>query len=312
MSNDITRDDRAVGECEGDGFEVELGALVDESSFAFRLHREDDRGVERSGAQQESERREAIIRLVGLRKRFGAQVVLDGLDLEIGEGRTIVVLGASGSGKSVLLKHIVGLIRPDEGEVWFGGVRVDTMGERAWGAVRKQIGFLFQLSALFDSMTVRENLEFPLVEHTSLKARARRDRVAEVLEHVDLDGVMDKRPAELSGGQQKRVALARAIIMKPRAILYDKPTTGLDPIRADGIARLINRMKRDLGVTSVVVTHDLEAAAKVADRVVLIGDGRVIADGTLDDLRRSRDARVRHFIEGKDVETREAVEEASA
>lgn len=268
--------------------------------------------MEQRSAQQDPGGGEAVIRLVGVRKRFGSQVVLDGLDLEIAAGQTIVVLGPSGSGKSVLLKHIVGLIRPDSGEVWFGDQRVDTMSERGLGAVRKQIGFLFQLSALFDSMTVRENLEFPLVEHTTLKARARRDRVIEVLEHVDLDGVMDKRPAELSGGQQKRVALARAIIMKPRAILYDEPTTGLDPIRADGIARLINRMKRDLGVTSVVVTHDLEAAGKVADRVVLIGEGRIIADGTMDEMRRSKDGRVRQFIEGKDVETRAVEQEASA
>lgn len=243
-----------------------------------------------------------MIRLVDIHKRFGAQVVLDGLDLEIGVGETVVILGPSGSGKSVLLKHIVGLLRPDSGQIWFGGERIDTKNERELGGVRKQIGFLFQLSALFDSMTVRENLEFPLIEHTSKSARERRERVSEVLEHVDLDGVMDKRPAELSGGQQKRVALARAIILSPRAILYDEPTTGLDPIRADGIARLINRMKRDLGVTSVVVTHDLEAAAKVADRVVLLGDGTMIADGTLDELRNSKLERVRNFIEGKDVE----------
>lgn len=243
-----------------------------------------------------------MFRLVDLHKRFGAQEVLRGLDLEIGEGQTVVILGPSGSGKSVLLKHIVGLLRADSGEIWFRGERIDTKGERELGEVRKQIGFLFQLSALFDSMTVRENLEFPLIEHTRMSARERRERVAEVLEHVDLDGVMGKRPAELSGGQQKRVALARAIILNPRAILYDEPTTGLDPIRADGIARLINRMKRDLGVTSVVVTHDLEAAEKVADRVVLIGEGRVIADGTFEDLRASKDERVRNFIEGKDVE----------
>lgn len=255
---------------------------------------------------------EPLIRLVGVRKRFGAQVVLDGLDLSIPAGQTIVVLGPSGSGKSVLLKHIVGLIRPDAGEVWFGEDRVDTMSERELAGVRKQIGFLFQLSALFDSMTVRENLEFPLTEHTQLRPRERRERVAEVLDRVDLDGVMDKRPAELSGGQQKRVALARAIIQKPRAILYDEPTTGLDPMRADGIAQLINRMKDRLGVTSVVVTHDLEAAAKVADRVVLLMDGVLIADGPLEELRESDDDRVRHFIEGKDIETHGPVGGAKA
>ncbi len=250
---------------------------------------------------------EPLIRLVGVRKRFGAQVVLDGLDLSIPAGQTIVVLGPSGSGKSVLLKHIVGLIRPDSGEVWFGGDRVDTMGERDLARVRKQIGFLFQLSALFDSMTVRENLEFPLTEHTQLRPGERRERVAEVLDSVDLEGVEQKFPSQLSGGQQKRVALARAIIQKPRAILYDEPTTGLDPMRADGIAQLINRMKDRLGVTSVVVTHDLEAVAKVADRVVLLMDGVLIADGPLEHLRESDDDRVRHFIEGKDWEANGAV-----
>lgn len=258
-------------------------------------------------AQDEGANGRALIRLVDVCKRFGAQVVLNGMCLEIGRGETVVILGASGSGKSVLLKHIVGLIRPDSGEVWFGDARVDAMRERELGEVRKQIGFLFQLSALFDSMTVRENLEFPLIEHTGLSARDRRARVAEVLDHVDLQGVMEKRPAELSGGQQKRVALARAIILSPRAILYDEPTTGLDPIRADGIARLINRMKHDLGVTSVVVTHDLEAAAKVADRVVLLGDGKMIAQGTLVELGQSADERVRNFIEGKDVDTGDRV-----
>ncbi|MBL0926311.1 MAG: ABC transporter ATP-binding protein [Phycisphaerales bacterium] len=255
-----------------------------------------------------------IASLRGLHKRFGAQKVLDGVSLDFATGRTTVVLGPSGSGKSVLLRHIVGLLRPDRGEVLFRGRRIDNLRERELFAVRREIGFLFQLSALFDSMTIRENLEFPLTEHTDLGPESRRQRVAEALRTVDLEGAMDKVPSQLSGGQQKRVALARAIILRPALILYDEPTTGLDPIRADGINQLIVKLQRELGVTSIVVTHDLVSAQAVSDRVIMLYEGKIIADGPLPAVRRSGDPHVQNFLRGvyeDDVE-RTAVAAGSA
>lgn len=240
-----------------------------------------------------------IVRLRNLHKRFGRLEVLRGIDLDIARGRTTVVIGPSGTGKSVLLKHIAGLLRPDAGEVWFEDQRVDTLPERALGPVRRHIGFLFQSAALFDSMTIYENLEFPLLEHTALTPEERRARVREALLNVDLEGVEPKLPSQLSGGQQKRAALARASIMKPAVILYDEPTTGLDPIRADGISQLIAKLQRQLGVTSVVVTHDLDTTRKIADRVLMLYEGRFIADGALDQLRASTNPHVRNFLAGR-------------
>ncbi len=242
---------------------------------------------------------DALIRLVGVCKSFGTQRVLDGFDLDIYPSQTTVVLGPSGTGKSVMLKHIVGLLRPDDGEVHFDGHRVDLLGERELKPVRLQVGLLFQMGALFDSMTVEENLEFPMIEHTDWPEEKRRDRAALALEMVDLAGVQDKLPSQLSGGQKKRVALARAIVLQPRVVLYDEPTTGLDPIRADGINELIIKLKRKLQVTSVVVTHDLVSARKVADRVIMIWNGKVIADGTFAQLERSSNPHVQHFLLGQ-------------
>jgi phospholipid/cholesterol/gamma-HCH transport system ATP-binding protein len=182
--------------------------------------------------------------------------------------------------------------------VLFRGSRIDNLPERSLAEVRKHIGFLFQLSALFDSMTVEENLEFPLVEHTRLRPSERRRQVIEALEMVDLHGVEHKRPAELSGGQQKRAALARAVMLRPEVILYDEPTTGLDPTRADGINNLILKLQRELNVTSVVVTHDLHSAARVADRMVMLHAGTVLAQGTPEEIRASADPHVRKFLAG--------------
>lgn len=243
-----------------------------------------------------------ILTLRGVGKSFGAQVVLRDLNLDVVRGDNIVILGPSGTGKSVLLKLIVGLLRPDAGEIIFDGARIDQLSERALGPIRRKIGFLFQLSALFDSMTIRENLEFPLREHTSLTRTERRRRVQGALERVDLHDVERKHPAELSGGQQKRAALARAIILEPELMLYDEPTTGLDPIRADGINRLIRRLQVDLGVTGMVVTHDLASAAAVGDRVVMLDEGHVIADGSIEQLRHHEDERVRRFMAGESVD----------
>lgn len=243
--------------------------------------------------------RTPIVRFRGVQKAFGPQPVLRGVDIDFGSGETTVVLGPSGVGKSVLLKHVVGLLRPDSGEVWFRDQRVDTMHERGLRGVRREVGFLFQMSALFDSMTVEQNVAFPLDEHTRPDPDDRRRRVVEALKTVGIEGMLDKMPAQLSGGQRKRVALARAIILQPALILYDEPTTGLDPIRADGINELILKLRRELRVSGIVVTHDLESARKVADRLVMLHDGRVVAQGTYDELERSEDAYVQHFLRGR-------------
>lgn len=238
-----------------------------------------------------------ILTIRGLCKSFAGQKVLCGLDFDLPEGQTTVVLGPSGCGKSVMLKHIIGLIRPDEGEIIFQGQRIDNLSERQMKAVRLRIGLLFQLSALFDSMTVRQNLEVPLMEHMDLTQAERSQQVAEALDMVDMAGSETKLPAQLSGGQKKRVALARALIIRPSVILYDEPTTGLDPVRAKGIDELVVRLKNRLGVTSLVVTHDLVSARRVADRIVMMNAGRAIAEGSFDELRNSDDEFVSGFFD---------------
>lgn len=242
--------------------------------------------------------RRQVVRFDDVHKSFGPLVVLSGVTVGFEEGRTAVVMGPSGTGKSVLLKHIVGLLRPDKGSVWFDTARVDTLSEDGLAPVRRQIGFVFQLSALFDSMTIRDNLAFPLVEHMSLSDDEMTDRAEEALRMVDLAGVGGKRPAELSGGQQRRVAFARAIMLRPRVMLYDEPTTGLDPVRADGICQLILKLQAELGVTGICVTHDLVSARKIADRVVMLGAGKIIADGPFDRIEHSQDEHVQNFLRG--------------
>lgn len=240
---------------------------------------------------------DAIVRLKGIHKAFDGTPVLRGVDIELPRGQTTVVVGPSGCGKSVMLKHIVGLLRPDSGEVWYRDHRVDTLPERELGPIRTQIGFLFQLSALFDSMTVSENLAFPLRERGGALTNNLDDRIAKALELVDMAGNEHKLPAELSGGQKKRVALARATMLEPEIMLYDEPTTGLDPERAKGIDELVFRLKERLGVTGLVVTHDIVSARRVADRIVMLDKGRVIATGQFEDLIRSGEPRVREFFE---------------
>lgn len=242
---------------------------------------------------------DAVIRLANISKSFGALTVLKNLSLEIEQGKTTVVIGPSGTGKSVLLKHIVGLLRPDTGEVWFHNQRIDAMRERDLVSVRTRMGFLFQMGALFDSMNVRENICFPLVEHTNLTIEQHNERCRSVLGMVGLDGLEEKMPANLSGGQRKRVALARAIVLEPEVILYDEPTTGLDPIRADVINELIIALKHRLGITSVVVTHDMASANKIADRIVMLYDGAVIADGDPQTFGRIENERVQRFVRGE-------------
>jgi len=225
--------------------------------------------------------------------------VLDGINLDIEPHKTTVIMGPSGCGKSVTLKHIVGLLHPDAGEVYFDGQRTDELSERELEPIRLQVGLLFQSAALFDSMSVMDNIAFPLIEHTRLTREERTEAVLAALRTVDLVGVENKLPAQLSGGQRKRVGLARAIVLKPRVVLFDEPTTGLDPIRSDGIDQLIIKLRHEMGVTNVVVTHDLTSARKVSDRVVMLLNGKVAADGTYDELAASSDPRVQHFLQGK-------------
>ena len=248
---------------------------------------------------QEHETRPVVVRMKDVYKAFGNQVVLDGINLELFEGRTTVISGESGAGKSVILKHIVRLLRPDRGEVYFRDQRIDDLSERELVQIRPRFGFLFQLSALFDSMNVSDNIAFPLREHTRKKQAEIEKIVKEKLNMVGLDGVQHKFPAELSGGQKKRVALARAIAVDPELVLYDEPTTGLDPPRADEINELILKLQKELGVTSVVVTHDMASANKVADRIVMLYKGKFIFDGTSESIQGNADPRVSCFVEGR-------------
>lgn len=246
-----------------------------------------------------ADRPDTFIELRGVSKRFGTLQVLAGLDLRLERGKTTVVIGESGTGKSVLLKHIVVLLRPDRGEVYFHGQRIDNLGEPALAPIRRRFGFLFQMSALFDSLTVAENIAFPLVEHTHKTKREIEEIVAEKLRMVGLDGLQAKRPAQCSGGQRKRVALARAIALDPEVVLYDEPTTGLDPVRADVINELILKLQREMRVTSVVVTHDMTSAYKVGDRIVMLHHGSIIADGPPELYRTTDDPRIRRFVDGR-------------
>jgi phospholipid/cholesterol/gamma-HCH transport system ATP-binding protein len=239
-----------------------------------------------------------MIRIRGLKKKLGAKQVLDGLDLDVATGETLVVMGRSGTGKSVLLKHIIGLMSPDAGSIEVDETEIVGLSERNLNEIRKRFGLLFQGAALFDSMTVGENVGLALVEHLRLPRPEVRRRVAERLEWVGLKGVEAMKPASLSGGMRKRVGLARAIAMDPRYILYDEPTTGLDPILADSIGELIRSLQRRLGVTSIVVTHDMASAYKVADRMAMLDGGRIVFSGTPDETRQTRDPLVRQFIEG--------------
>jgi len=241
---------------------------------------------------------EPLIRFRHVTKSFGGPAVLDGLNLEIMPGQTTVVLGPSGAGKSVTLKLMVGLLQPDSGEITFGGERVDRRRERDLFKLRRRVGFLFQQGALFDSLTVLENVAFPLREHTDMTDAARRAEVLQVLAMLGIPDLIDRLPAELSGGQRKRVALARAIVLKPECLLYDEPTTGLDPVRSDVVSQRIKMLRETLKPTSVVVTHDIPLAFKVADRMMLLLDGRIHLEGSPEVFEQSEDPIVRNFLDG--------------
>jgi phospholipid/cholesterol/gamma-HCH transport system ATP-binding protein len=215
-----------------------------------------------------------FISVRGLEKAFGGKPILRGIDLDIRAGETIVVLGGSGEGKSVMLRHLNGLLRPDLGEVVVDGEHLGGLTEDAFGAIRLKVAMVFQGGALFDSLTVDQNIAYPLREHTTVSEADMRKRVSELLAMVELSGIERLYPAELSGGMRKRVALARAIVLQPRAVLYDEPTTGLDPITTHKISMLIRSLQHRLGVTSVVVTHDMRSALLVGDRFALLDNGR--------------------------------------
>lgn len=238
------------------------------------------------------------VQVRSLGKSFGEQTVLDGINLEVAQGETLSVLGRSGTGKSVLLKLIIGLYQPDSGSIRVHGQEITGLPLKPLNEVRKKVGFLFQQAALYDSMTVQENVAFPLRRHSHVSDDERNQFVGELLATVGMDQDAHKMPAEISGGMQKRVGLARALALQPDILLFDEPTAGLDPITAAEITGVILRLQKERNMTSVVVTHDIRAARAISNRLALMSDGRILAEGTFEDLQKSRDAFVTQFLSG--------------
>lgn len=257
-----------------------------------------EQGKNKAGRQNNDSN--GIIAIENVTKKFGTNVVLDNISLSIEKGKTTVVIGPSGCGKTVLIKHLIVLLRPNSGRVYFKNRRIDNLSENRLNKVRTRYGFLFQGGALFDSLSVTENIIFPIRQHSEISDfRQIEDLVKAKLAMVGLDGFQNYYPANLSGGQRKRVALARAIALNPEVVLYDEPTTGLDPIRSDVINELVLKLQRELGVTSVVVTHDMTSAYKVADRIIMLHNGKIIADGDADHIRNHPHPVVQQFIHGQ-------------
>lgn len=254
-----------------------------------------------SNKQNESNNNGGIIVLKNVTKKFGGNVVLKDISLDIQKGKTTVIIGPSGCGKTVLIKHMIVLVRPTNGEVYFKGQRIDNLDEDELNAIRSHFGFLFQSGALFDSLTVEENVMFPIRQfyNKNLDLAAERKTVKAKLALVGLDGFQKYLPSQLSGGQRKRVALARAIALNPEVILYDEPTTGLDPIRSDVINELILKLRTELGLTSIAVTHDMTSVYKISDRIIMLHDGKILADGDADYIRNHSDPVVQKFITGR-------------
>ena len=241
-----------------------------------------------------------MLTVKNLTKMFGTNVVLDNISLTIEDGKTTVIIGPSGCGKTVLVKHLIALLRPNSGEVYFKKHRIDNLSENELNNIRTHYGFLFQGGALFDSLNVTENIIFPIRQHCKITDwKEVEELVKSKLAMVGLDGFQQFYPSNLSGGQQKRVALARAIALNPEIILYDEPTTGLDPIRSDVINELVLKLQKELGVTSVVVTHDMNSAYKIADRIIMLHNGKIIADGNADHIRNHPHPVVQQFISGQ-------------
>jgi len=240
---------------------------------------------------------QAPVEITDLRKSFGPQKVLDGISLTVPQGQTVAVLGRSGTGKSVLLKLLVGLQPADSGSVRIAGQEITGMDLRPLNEIRKRMGYLFQQGALYDSLTVEQNVGFPLSRHSDLSESDRKEKVRELLASVDMsDGDFDKMPSEISGGMQKRVGLARALALSPEILLLDEPTAGLDPITAAEIGQLIVDLKKKHSITAVVVTHDIHGAKAFSDQLILLNDGRIAAQGTFEDLRKSKDDFVVRFL----------------
>ena len=240
-----------------------------------------------------------MIRLVDVHKAFGPKRVLNGFSLDVNEGETTVIIGYSGSGKSVAIKHIVGLLEPDSGTVFVDGQEVPTLDRRELYRLRSKIGYVFQFAALFDSLTIGDNVAMGLRKQGGLDGRGIAQRVEEALTLVDLPNVQDRFPAELSGGMRKRVGIARAIALRPKYILYDEPTTGLDPVTSAVIDQLMIRMRDTLGVTSVVITHDMRSAYTVGTRIAMLYQGRVRQVGSVEEIQTTKDPVVRQFIDGR-------------
>ena len=239
---------------------------------------------------------QTAIQVKDLHKTFGDQTILNGIDLTVARGETVVLLGRSGTGKSVLLKLMVGLQQPDSGSILIDGQEITGLGWGGLSEIRKKIGFLFQQAALYDSLTVEENVVFPLARHTSMPVSERRDQARALLANVGMEGDLDKLPSQISGGMQKRVGLARALALNPEFLLFDEPTAGLDPITAGEIGKLILKLKRQRRVTSLVVTHDIQASKAFSDRVILMDKGNVVIEGTFRELQNSSDAFVAQFL----------------
>jgi phospholipid/cholesterol/gamma-HCH transport system ATP-binding protein len=240
-----------------------------------------------------------MIAIERVKKSFNGKAVLRGVDLKIGDGETVVIVGCSGCGKTVLLKSIIGLVKPDAGRILIDGEDVTQMDRDALFRARKKFGMLFQGAALFDSMTVEENVGLALREHTDYSDEEIRNRIRDKLKVVGLPGIEKKKPAELSGGMKKRVGLARALVMDPKVVLFDEPTTGLDPVMADAINNLILKTNRDLRITSVVVTHDMSSAFKIGDRIAMLYDGNIVFEGTPAEFQKSDKEVVKRFVEGR-------------
>lgn len=240
-----------------------------------------------------------FLEMRGIKKSFGDQVVLRGVDLDVRRGEVLVLLGGSGGGKSVLLKHMVGLLQPDEGTVTLEGKVISDLSERGLSWARKKISIMFQGGALFDSMTVAENIAFPMQEAGVRDRDELFRRVSDALKIVHLEGQEDKMPADLSGGMRKRVALARAVVEEPCCVLYDEPHAGLDPVTGDSIDRLIRDLAKEHGITNVVITHEIRSAFRIADRLVFMKDGLIYWEGTPDELKASKDSVLVNFVEGR-------------
>jgi phospholipid/cholesterol/gamma-HCH transport system ATP-binding protein len=245
-----------------------------------------------------------MVAVRGLAKRIDGQDILRGVDLAVERGETLAIIGRSGGGKSVLLKHLVGLMQPDIGEIWIEGQNITEMNERQLAIIRQKVGILFQGAALFDSLTVEENIAFPLHEAGERDLKMIREKVRHMLEVMELEGQEAKMPVNLSGGMKKRVGLARAIVRRPSCILYDEPTSGLDPVVSDSINRLIRRLQERFQVTSVVVTHDMKSAFHVADHIAYLHEGRVYFYGTPEDLQNARDPLLQDFLLGRAEQSR--------